>query len=438
MNKMSIKASEVNRIREELERILPQTVIREHAKSTGFIKRNRTVDAVTMFLSILICFGTQRLEWLTQLHRLFCSLSIRGLRYKPFHNQLRKPEFSDWLRELFSELLTRTCVNHLRPKQQHLKHFEDIVIHDGSSFGLKDSLSEPYPGRFTKTTPAAVEIHVTTSLNGTVPQQVTLAADKEAEVAFRPTVESLSGKLLLADRMFEDRDYFRDIDANGGKYVVRGKCSIKPTIVSAYDKQGRRQKNLEGKRLCLKNLKGKDYDLTVEWKCSGKSVVRERICLFYRRGKKNKKEFMILHTNLPREAFSPVEIHEFYRYRWQVELFFKECKSYANLHKFDTGIKEIAEALIWASLCAAVYKRALTFSLEKVLRVEFSTMKVAANAFVFLKDLLLACVTEESKKITRQITALIEFMKTHCRATKHKYKKNSRQKIGLRYSWYNS
>ena len=48
-----------------------------------------------------------------------------------------------------------------------------------------------------------------------------------------------------------------------------------------------------------------------------------------------------------------------YRFRWQIERCFKEWKSYANLHQFDTANPHIAEGLIWAGLCAAVLTRFL-------------------------------------------------------------------------------
>ena len=59
-------------------------------------------------------------------------------------------------------------------------------------------------------------------------------------------------------------------------------------------------------------------------------------------------------TNLPRTPFSAALVGRLYRFRWQSELCFKEWKSYANLHKFDTGNPHIAAGLIWASLCAAI------------------------------------------------------------------------------------
>ena len=48
-----------------------------------------------------------------------------------------------------------------------------------------------------------------------------------------------------------------------------------------------------------------------------------------------------------------------YRLRWHIELVFKDCKSDANLHAFQSEQRYIVEGLIWASLCAAFLKRAI-------------------------------------------------------------------------------
>ena len=50
-------------------------------------------------------------------------------------------------------------------------------------------------------------------------------------------------------------------------------------------------------------------------------------------------------TNLPRTPFSLDLVGRLYRFRWQIERCFKEWKSYANLHQFDTANVPIAEGL---------------------------------------------------------------------------------------------
>jgi IS4 transposase len=85
----------------------------------------------------------------------------------------------------------------------------------------------------------------------------------------------------------------------------------------------------------------------------------------YKKDKRNRDMFIDLHNNLGRDVFSADSVGQLYRLRWQVELFFKECKSPANLHAFDTEKDEIVEGLIWASLLCAVLKRGLTHAAEK-------------------------------------------------------------------------
>src|SRR5262249_58614028 len=73
----------------------------------------------------------------------------------------------------------------------------------------------------------------------------------------------------------------------------------------------------------------------------------------------HEKSMTRLCTHLPRTPFSLDLVSRLYRFRWQIELLFKEWKSYANLHKFDTGNEHIAAGLILASLCAAGLKPVL-------------------------------------------------------------------------------
>ncbi len=86
--------------------------------------------------------------------------------------------------------------------------------------------------------------------------------------------------------------------------------------------------------------------------------------------KENRPRYLV--TNLPRTEFSLEQVCDAYRLRWQVELLFKEWKSYANLHAFDTKNAAIAEGLIWASICAALLKRFLAHAAQRLFQGNYS------------------------------------------------------------------
>ncbi|MGH8608974.1 MAG: transposase, partial [Gammaproteobacteria bacterium] len=98
-------------------------------------------------------------------------------------------------------------------------------------------------------------------------------------------------------------------------------------------------------------------------------------------------------TNLPPGRYSVSEVAKAYRLRWQVELLFKEWKSYANLHAFDTHNPAIVEGLIWAAIGAAALKRFLAHSAQVVAGVETSTRKAAMCAVHILHDIMRALIS---------------------------------------------
>jgi hypothetical protein len=122
----------------------------------------------------------------------------------------------------------------------------------------------------------------------------------------------------------------------------------------------RRVRCLEGERLgaTWSKLHGKDADLEVQWIRGGRTL-RMRLVLLWNPGKKR---HILLLTSLGRDEVTPSEVASLYRLRWEVELVFKEWRSYANLHAFPTGKAAIAEGLIRASLCAATPRRAAQVS----------------------------------------------------------------------------
>lgn len=317
------------------------------ARRTKFLRRKRDVTPLALVVACVSTIGASNASWIADILRTFNAFTKKSVQYKPFHNQLAKDGFPEFMRALFEGAPNKLTTSVLESiPQGKLELFDDILLHDGTSFALKDTLADTWPGRFSKVSPAAVELHVTMSVFEDNPLVVTLAPDKEAERQFAPRPDEVDKKvLLIEDRGYQDRAFFRNMNEGSGSFIVRGTKNIKPTIARAYA-DGRRLRKLEGKRLTWKRLPQTTVDMDIEWG-QGKKVYRGRLVAIYKRGKRNRKTFVYLHTSLDRSVFSVEEVGVLYRLRWQIELLFKEWKSHANLHRFDTSKTAIAEGLIW-------------------------------------------------------------------------------------------
>jgi hypothetical protein len=425
-------AVNVESIAKQLIRAVGEAEVEGIARECGLLRRKRTITPMALLVACLSTLAVANARWLADILRTFNQFTGKAVRYKPFHNQLAKDEFPRFLHQVVQRALANLALPILAslPKDK-LAMFRDILLHDGTSFALKDALKEKWPGRFTKVTPAAVELHVTMSALSDQPIGITLAPDKEAERQFGPSATDITGCLLLEDRGYEHRQYFIDVQAAGGYYIVRGNAAIRPTIRKAYDRSGRRVRYLEGKRLQWKILLQEDVDLDIEWG-KGKSLYRGRLVALYKRGKRNKKTFMYLHTNLDRKVFRIADVATLYRLRWQIELLFKEWKSHANLHKFDTRKSPIAEGLIWASILAATLQRFIAHAAERISGIELSTQRVAACARHFFDEILRA-LQRGARTLRRCLAETLGFLGDNARRAHPKRdRKRGRLATGLR------
>ena len=91
-------------------------------------------------------------------------------------------------------------------------------------------------------------------------------------------------------------------------------------------------------------------------------------------------------------------------------MLFKEWKSSANLHAFDTEKEALAEALIWASLAAAAIKRFLAHAAEHLLEVVISTRKAAMSAAYALPELFRSLRHGDGPWYRRAFKAMIRYL----------------------------
>lgn len=423
---------EVSTVTKQFLRTFSEASLNELGKATRLCRREREATPFRLMLALLESFATGALDSIADIHRAFNALCERQMRYKPFHNQLAKPGFPVFMRLMLTRLLNELACEVLRfSPRSPFARFEQIRIQDGTSFALKPALAHTFPGRFTTVSPAAVELHVDLDLLSEGLNRVTLSADSEGERQFLPAPEELAGSLLLADRGYVSIDYLRATDEADGRFIIRGKSDMNPLILNALGPDGAKLERFQQQRLSTVKKRLSKYDcldMTVRFGKGAKVFVCRLIVHPNLRGNDVPRYLL---TNLEREAFTPEHVSDGYRLRWQVELLFKQWKSHANLRAFDTANSNIAEGLIWASLCAATLKRYCAHITERIARVAMSTQTVAKCIRHVLGDVLYDLMHQPAK-LPLSVARVIEYLaKNATRAHPERDRKSGRLKLGL-------
>jgi hypothetical protein len=384
-------------------------------------------------LSVIGSMATQQVRTIADLHRQFNEWWELNTDYNAFYKQLVKstaPEFS--LNSLSHSMSPLTMKVWGFEAGAAFSEFNRLILHDGSSFALHDALANLFPGRFNAVSPAAVELHCTLDLLQDAPILIALSPDTDSEHDYRPEPESLRGDLLLADRGYLDLTYLRDIDRHGGFFIMRSKAGLNPRVIDAYREDGQRIKSCQDRdfqALTSKFPKQQRCELEVEWLIEGEPF-RVRLIV---RWNPQKKCFDYLLTNLPQGRYTISMICLGYKLRWQVELLFKEWKSYTNLHKFDTEKETISEALIWASLAASAIKRFLAHAAEHLLEVVISTRKASMPSAYELPELFRSLCYGDGPWYRRAFESMIAYLgKNAKRAHPERDDRTGRSRLGLK------
>lgn len=423
--------SQASTVTQQFKRTFGEETLNELGKLARFCRREREITPFRLALSLIESFSGGSKKCIADIQRAFNALCETEVCYKPFHNQLAKRQFPEFVRLLLSRLLNELACEVLRfEPDSPFARFEHIRIQDGTSFALKPTLAGVLPGRFTTVSPAAVELHVDLDLMSEMMNRIVLTPDIAGEREFLPPPDEVAGGLLLGDRGYYARAYLQAVDAAGGKFIVRGKSNINPLIIKAIRPDGREVKRYRNQRLktvAARLSRYRHLDLTVRFG-KGEAAFECRIVV-HPNPREGKPRYLV--TNLEPEAFTPEHVSDAYRLRWQVELLFKEWKSYANLHVFDTSNPYIAEGLIWASLCTATVKRYWAHMTGRIARIAISTHIVAKCIHHVLGDVLRSLM-HRPRQLNGNVARAIEYLSKNAkRAHPKRDAVTGRLKLGL-------
>jgi len=402
-------------------------------RETRHCRRLRDVTPQRLVCALVEALGALRVRTIADILRTFNAQSGLATRYKAFYNRLAQPEFPIFGRQVYRDILRKLSQNVLRPAAPDvLGCFADVVVQDGSSFAVHDALDETFGGRFTKIRPAAVELHTFASVFRDQVLNTQLAPDKDAERDFLPAPGELTGKLLLADRGYPSLDYFEQVIAAKGYFLMRSKSDVNPKVRCARGPGGRIPR-LEGYWLqdILRWLPRRRLDLQVEWERPQGRTLWLRMVLIWN---PSKKQYTMLITNVPRRLLTARQLTEVYRLRWQIELIFKEWKSHANLHEFASANATLVEGLIWGSLAAAALKRSLAHASQRTHRKIAISTQVAAMCGAHILHDLLRCVLQGFRRLQPVLEDIFRYLCNNAaRAHPQRDRIGGRMRFGLEY-----
>jgi hypothetical protein len=282
-----------------------------------------------------------------------------------FRNNVHQavPLMRDVLRRRLAAMQAATGDLEMRGR---LKTFSDVLIPDGCAFKLAAALSNVYAGT---SQPAELKLHAVYSVRAGGAVSVKMAPGSEHDSdGFWPEAWERNA-LYIWDLGYVSNARFVDAVQGGAHVLQRLKDTMNPVVLASYGSGGARRElsDADGRRLHLQEAcafghvhKQAVLDLDVEVVDDKRRTVAARVVCVPFGG-----EDRYYLTTLPRAIFTPHDVAELYRIRWEVELFFRGWRGAMRLDE----VRRLAhpsslEAAVLASLLAAVMAQEIAIGLK--------------------------------------------------------------------------
>ncbi len=390
-------------VEQELTRMFESKWIRDKARESGLIERERKIDPVIMFWTLAIGYGSQLYRTLTELKREY---EVRGkvsISDSSWHDRFT-PELVKFLKLCVIHGIEHISQEPSRVLGERLATFRDVMIQDSTIIRLHESLADKWPATRSKRVAAGIKVSFLTSAIANGPKSISILPENTSEVKTLKIGPWVKNIILLVDLGFYKYQLFSRIAENGGYLVSRLKSNSNPLIVGINQVRNCRGIDLKGKYLKDIKLEKSDdiFDVNVEPSFDRRSYRGEskkdskvfRLVAIY--NPESEKHHFYL-TNISPEILNASEIASVYSGRWEVELIFKELKSRYALDHITTKSPYAIEALIWISILTLLVSRKVYSIVRKmnpgVKMVRFAQLRWC-NIFVQNSSRLLSAIME--------------------------------------------
>ena len=352
-----IESEAATQIKRLLNSVLSVDLLNEIARRTGFIIRQRELSAIAIIAVLMLgCSGSQDISSLEiiclYLHKWF-NISMKP---QSLQGRLNKKELTVFMKEITTKIMmheSNKIMDKLLKKRAkgNLKHhlYKRILLQDSTVISLPESVSRIFKGCGGSASKAAVKCDV-------IIDQVNHLIVRMRCVAGRIPDSSLSGDIIgylrEGDLVIRDLGYFnlnnftamikKDI-----KFISRLTKKVHVYLTKDEDNHLDLIKYLEELGVSKKNIDIEVYvgkNARIPMRLIGIKVPPEVVETGRERHKKIRKSepsnelhewngYTMMLTNIPISELNLKQIVKFYKIRWQIELFFKNIKSYLHIDR---------------------------------------------------------------------------------------------------------
>lgn len=353
---------------DRIQRAFPSDELRERARATNLIQRERKFDFIALFYTLSFGFAAGSDRSIQAFLERFVEVADC--------DELTHPSFTNWFSPTLVALLREIlddAIENLDPGRNDLRgrleHFRDVLIVDATFISLYQDANDVYTA--SGDDQAGLKVHLTESLSTGLPTRFQTSDGTTHERSQLPTGEWVAGALILFDLGFYDFWLFDRIDANDGWFVSRVKSNANPKVVEELRTWRGNSITLEGKSLkaVLDDLQRQEIDVLVELEFDrkrGSSATATKQFRLVGLLDENNGEYHLYFTNLPQSDYPAPDIAQLYRARWEVELLFKELKSRFRLDEINTTKPYIIEALIIMAAISLMISRVIIDELHEL------------------------------------------------------------------------
>ncbi len=350
--------------------LFPTSWLQRHARATGMVQRQRKVDPVSLFWTLVLSFGIGKAHGMASLRRAYEEATGVLLSASSFYDRFNQ-RLVCFLQHACERALAQVTVK-TPVLQDGLSAFLDVLITDATVLRLHDLLKNSYAACRTNHTKAAAKLHLVHSVFGQSEHRIQLTAERRHESRVLTLGAWVKGRLLLFDLGYFSYALFERIQHHGGFFVSRLKAGCEPTLVAVHQGDG---SELVGRSLysvlCFIRREVLDAQVEVTYKKRAYRGKRHRTTAQFRLvGIRNPltREYHLYLTNLPVALFSGRVIAQIYSARWIIEILFKQLKSFYQLNALPSTNKDLVHALIYAALIIMLVSQRIEQELRQLLQ----------------------------------------------------------------------